>query len=152
MLTTLEHCIGQLAELNIKLIVLTGPPGSGKTRLLRQLGDKLGLPPLNLNLALGRRLSATAQADRTFHIGQLLREITDQASQKNDLLLLDNIEILFERSLKISPLDQIKRLAHAKPVVAVWPGAYRAKRLYYAEITHPEYRDYDTEGVVVLDM
>ena len=152
MLTTLEHCIGQLDELNIKLIVLTGPRGSGKTRLLCQLGAKLGLQPLNVNLALGRRLSATPQADRTFHVGQLLREITDQACQENHLLLFDNIEILFERGLQINPLDLIKRLAHSKRVVAVWPGELRAKRLYYAEMTHPEYRDYATDGVVVLEI
>ncbi len=150
MLTKLERYLGQLGELNTKLIVLAGPRGSGKTKLLRELGDKLGVQPLNVNLELGRRLSATSQAGRGFSAGQLLRDIADKERKEDDLLLLDNLELLFERGLQINPLDLIKRLAHSKRVVAVWPGELRGNRLYYAEMTHSEYRDYDAEGVVAL--
>ena len=151
MLTKLERYIDQLGELNNKLIVLAGPRGSGKTKLLRELGKKLGVQPLNVNLELGRRLSATPHTGRGFSVGQLLRDIADK-ERKDDLLLLDNLELLFERGLQINPLDLIKRLAHSKRVVAVWPGELRGNRLYYAEMTHPEYRDYDAEGVVALEI
>lgn len=150
MLTKLEVYLGQLDELNTKLIMLAGPRGSGKTKLLRELGDKLGVQPLNVNLELGRRLSATPQAGRGFSAGQLLRDIADKERKEEDLLLLDNLELLFERGLQINPLDLIKRLAHSKRVVAVWPGELRGNRLYYAEMTHSEYRDYNAEGVVAL--
>lgn len=150
MLTKLDCYLGQLGELNTKLIVLAGPRGSGKTNLLRELGDKLGVQPLNVNLELGRRLSATSQAGRGFSAGQLLREIADNEREEDDLLLLDNLELLFDRGLQINPLDLIKRLAHSKRVVAVWPGELRGNRLYYAEMTHSEYRDYDADGVVAL--
>ena len=43
MLTKLERYIDQLGELNNKLIVLAGPRGSGKTKLLKELGKKLGV-------------------------------------------------------------------------------------------------------------
>lgn len=151
MLTKLERYIDQLGELNNKLIVLAGLRGSGKTKLLQELGKKRGVQPLNVNLELGRRLSATPHAGRGFSVGQLLRDIADK-ERKDDLLLLDNLELLFERGLQINPLDLIKRLAHSKRVVAVWPGELRGNRLYYAEMTHPEYRDYDAEGVVALEI
>lgn len=54
--------------------------------------------------------------------------------------------------LQINPLELIKRLAHSKRVVAVWPGELRGNRLSYAEMTHPEYRDYDANGVVALEI
>ena len=151
MLTKLERYIDQLGELNNKLIVLAGPRNSGKTKLLHELGKKLGVEPLNVNLELGRRLSATPHAGRGFSVGQLLRDVADK-ERKDDLLLLDNLELLFERGLQINPLDLIKRLAHSKRVVAVWPGELRGNRLYYAEMTHPEYRDYDAAGVVALEI
>jgi hypothetical protein len=152
MLTKLEQYLGQLGELNTKLIVLAGPRRSGKSKLLRELGDKIGVQPLNINLELGRRLTATSQAARGFSVGQLLRDIADTERNAGDVLLLDNLELLFERGLQINPLDLIKRLAHSKRVVAVWPGELRGNRLYYAEMTHPEYRDYDADGVVALEI
>ena len=106
MLTKLERYIDQLGELNNKLIVLAGPRGSGKTKLLQELGKKLGVQPLNVNLELGRRLSATPHTGRGFSVGQLLRDIADK-ERKDDLLLLDNLELLFERGLQINPLDLI---------------------------------------------
>ena len=150
MLTKLEQYLGQLCELNTKLIVLAGPRGSGKTKLLCQLREKLGVQPLNINLELGSRLAVTPHAARGFSVGQLLRDMADRETNEGDLLLLDNLELLFERGLQINPLDLIKRLAHSKPVVAGWPGKLRGNRLYYAGMTHSAYRDYDAEGVVAL--
>jgi energy-coupling factor transporter ATP-binding protein EcfA2 len=61
-------------------------------------------------------------------------------------------KLLFEASLAINPLDLLKRLAHARRVVAAWPGEHRqgsgAPRLTYAETSHPEHRDYSLDGVV----
>ena len=39
-----------------------------------------------------------------------------------------------------------------KRVVAVWPGELRGDRLIYAEMNHPEHRDYSRDGVVVLEI
>jgi hypothetical protein len=152
MLTKLDDCLQQLGELHTKLIVLAGARGSGKTKLLHELGIKLGVEPLNVNLELGRGLSGISAAGRSFAAGQLLRDIAEKDGKEGNLLLLDNIELLFEQGLQINPLDLMKRLAHSKRVVAVWPGELRGNRLYYAEMTHPEYRDYDAEGVVVFEI
>ena len=150
MLIKLEQYVAQLGELNTKLIILAGPRGSGKTKLLLELGDKIGVQPLKINLELGRRLAANSPAARGFSAGKFLRDIADGERKEGDLLLLDNLELLFERGLQINPLDLIKRLAHSKRVVSVWPGELRGNRLCYAEMTHPEYRDYDADGVVVI--
>jgi hypothetical protein len=59
---------------------------------------------------------------RSFSAGDLLREIADK-ERTGDQLLLDNLELLFEPDLQSSPLESIRRLAHSKRVVAVWPTA-----------------------------
>ena len=66
--------------------------------------------------------------------------------------MLDNLELLFEPCLQINPLDLVRRLAHSKRVVAVWPGELRGDRLVYADMSHPEHRDYSRDGVVVLEI
>jgi hypothetical protein len=68
------------------------------------------------------------------------------------LLLLDNLELLFDHSLKLDPLDLLKRHAHGRRVVAVWPGELREGRLVYAEMGHPEYQDYGLDGLVPFEI
>ena len=151
MLAKLERLIGEIGDLNSKLILLVGASRSGKTKLLRELGTKLNIEPINVGLELGHRLAATPINKRGFSAGELLREIADK--ERTDVpLLLDNLELLFEPGLQINPLDLVKRLAHSKRVVAVWPGELRGDRLIYADISHPEYRDYSRDGVVVLEI
>lgn len=151
MLAQLERLIGEVGNLNSKLVLLVGDGRSGKTQLLRQIGAKLNIVPLNVGLELGLRLAAMQSNNRGLSVGELLREITDR-ERAEDTLLLDNLELLFEPSLQINPLDLIRRLAHSKRVVAVWPGKLRGDRLLYADIGHPEYRNYSRDGVVVLEI
>ena len=151
MLARLERLIDEIGDINSKLILLVGPRRSGKTQLLRQLGAKLNIEPLNVGLELGRRLAATPINKRGFSTGELLREIADRERTK-DPLLLDNLELLFEPGLQVDPLGLVRQLAHAKRVVAVWPGELRGDRLIYAAMGHPEYRDYHRGGVVILEI
>ena len=151
MIAKLERLIGEIGDLNCKLVLLVGASRSGKTKLLRELGTKLNIEPLNVGLELGRRLAATPINKRGFLAGELLREIGDK-ERTDDPLLLDNLELLFEKGLQINPLDLVKRLAHSKRVVAVWPGELRGDRLIYADMSHPEHRDYSRDGVVVLEI
>jgi hypothetical protein len=147
-LDRLERLVAEVGDLQSKLILLAG--NGGKTQLLRSLGERLQSLPVNVGVKLGQRLAATPVSERGFSANELLRDITVSA-RSNAPLLLDNLEVLFEPSLKINPLDLIKRLAHARSVVAVWPGELRDDRLVYARLGHPEYRDYTRDGIVVLE-
>ncbi len=151
MIATLERLIEEIGDLNSKLVLLVGASHGGKTRLLRELGAKVNIEPLNVGLELGRRLAATPNNKRGFSAGELLREIAD-SKRADNLLLLDNLELLFEKSLQINPLDLVKRLAHSMLVVAVWPGELRGNRLIYADMSHPEHREYSRDGLVILEI
>jgi len=143
----LERLVEEIAALHSKLVLLIGAPGSGKTALLRVLGKNGGATPLNIGSALGSRLAAIPQKQRPLQTNTILRDLADQHAV-GDLLLLDNIELLFDRTLQLDPLDLLKRHAHARRVVAVWPGQLRDGRLIYAEMGHPEHQDYGLEGLV----
>jgi hypothetical protein len=153
MLQRLEQLISEVGDLNSQLILLVGT--RGKTKLLQELGAKLNIKPLNVGIELGRLLASTPIDRRGISAGELLREIAlhEQIGERTDgPLLLDNLELLFEPSLQINPLDLVRRLAHSKRVVAVWPGELRGDRLVYADMSHPEHRDYSRDGVVVLEI
>jgi len=147
----LEHLVDEVGALQSKLVLLIGPPNSGKTALLHTLATRKGVTPLIVGTELGNRLAGMSQRQRHLHTTTILRELADQHAP-GDLLLLDNIELLFDRTLQLDPLEMLKHHAHAKRVVAVWPGDLhgdaRTGRLTYADMGHPEHQDYSLAGVV----
>ncbi len=151
----LKHLVDEVGVLQSKLVLLIGPPHSGKTALLHTLAQSKGVTPLNVGAELGGRLTGMPQKQRHLQTTTILRELADQHAT-GDLLLLDNIELLFDRSLQIDPLDLLKRHAHAKRVVAVWPGELqgdtRTGRLTYADMGHPEHQDYSLSGVAPFEI
>ena len=147
MIEKLERLVDEVGALHSKLILIIGAPRTGKTALLRALANDRGVEVLSVGSELGHRLSAVPQKQRHLQTTTLLRELADQHAT-GDLLLLDNLELLFDKSLQIDPLDLLKRHAHVKRVVAVWPGELRGGRLIYADMGHPEHQDYSLVGVV----
>lgn len=147
----LMRLVDEIGALQSKLVLLVGAPHSGKTTLLRSLAKNKGLIPLNTGALLGARLASTPQRQRHLQTTSMLRELAEQYAS-GDILLMDNIEILFDKSLQLDPLELLKRHAHSRRVVAVWPGQLQGDvktgRLTYAEMGHPEYQDYSLAGLV----
>lgn len=151
MIERLEKLVDDVASLNSKLVLLIGPPRSGKTALLAQLSQRRNVPVLNVGLELGRQLLTVPSTRRHLQAADLMKDLTDEKARQG-LLLLDNIELLFDRTLQLNPLNLLKRLAHARCVIAVWPGELRERRLSYATTGHPEYQDYGIDGLVPFEI
>jgi hypothetical protein len=143
----LDRLVDDIASLNSKLVLLVGPLRSGKTGLLAELSERRNVPVVHVGATLGRQLLAISSTQRHLLVPDLLKQLADDAAS-HGLLLLDNIELLFDRTLRLSPLDLLKRHAHARRVAAVWPGELRDGRLSYANAGHPEHQDYGIEGLV----
>lgn len=151
MIEELKQLLDEVGILQSKLILIIGPSRTGKTALLQALAKDAGAIPLNVGAELSCRLSGMPQKQRLLQTTIVLRELADRHAV-GDLLLLDNIELLFDKSLHLEPLDLLKRHAHAKRVVAIWPGELRGDRLTYAALAHPEHRDYGLEGLVPFEI
>jgi hypothetical protein len=149
MIDELARKIADTALLNSKLILLIGPPYSGKTALLGQLSDRMNVKVLNVGLALGRDLLALPRMRRHLQVSELFKALADTAASQG-LLLVDNIELLFDSALRVAALDLLRSQARVRPVVAVWPGELRESRLSYAVSGHPEHQDYSPDGAILL--
>lgn len=147
MIELLTRLIDEVAELHSRLVLLLGGREAGKSRLLAEIGRIKRAPVMNVGSELGMRLAARPARHRPLAAPELLRELADERAGE-ELLLLDNIELLFDGTLRLDPLDLIKHLARSRRVVAVWPGELRDGRLVYAEMGHPEHQDYGLEGLV----
>ena len=65
------------------------------------------------------------------------------------LVLLDNIEILFDVHLKQDPLRLFQGLSRNRTVVAAWNGSIVDGHMTYAVPDHPEYRRYPVRDFLV---
>ncbi len=151
MLDALEQRVAETGSLNCKLVLVIGPSCAAKSGLLAELAKRRHARILGVGSALGRSLLPVPAFRRHLRAQDLLRELADKAAV-DGVVLLDSIELLFDQTLRLNPLDLLRRLAHARTVVAAWPGEFKDNRLSYAAMGHPEYQDYGSEGVVLFKM
>ena len=89
------------------------------------------------------------ERQRALQLPRLLSEIVN-ASQ-SEVILLDNIEVLFDVSLKQDPLRLLQGLSRNKTVVAAWSGSIDGEHMVYATPDHPEYRRYPLRDFLVVN-
>ena len=140
--------IKNAAELYYKLIFVVAPANSGKTKSLQSVRDLINIPLLNINLELSKRMLDLTTKQRALKISQLLRAIVNEAG--TDIVLLDNIEILFDKSLEQNPLRLLQGLSRDRTIVAAWNGIIEGNYLIYAEPNHPEYNRYPADDLLVV--
>ncbi|MDO8957957.1 MAG: BREX-3 system P-loop-containing protein BrxF [Deltaproteobacteria bacterium] len=142
--------IGQAGGLYRRLILLVGPAGSGKTKALQEVHNRQGVPLINVNLELTRRMLDLTGKQRALQVPKLLGDIIDKAD--GDIVLLDNIEILFDILLKLDPLRLLQNISRLKTIVAAWNGSIDKEQITYAMPDHPEYRRYPIRDFLVVNM
>ena len=139
--------IGEARELYHRLILMVGPAGSGKTSALQEVSASTSAPLVNVNLELSRRMLDLTERQRALQLPRLLGEIVGEAT--GELVLLDNIEILFDVHLKQDPLRLLQGLSRNKTVVAAWNGSIVDGHITYAAADHPEDRRYPIRDFLV---
>jgi hypothetical protein len=140
--------IDQAAELYHRLVMLVAPAGAGKTAALQDVHERTAAPLVNVNLELSRRMLDLTERQRALQLPRLLAEIVGAFAV--DVVLLDNVEVLFDVSLKQDPLRLLQGLSRNKTVVAAWSGSIDGEHMVYATPDHPEYKRYPLQDFLVV--
>ena len=135
-----------------RLILITGSPDSGKTRLLQKVSEETGGKILNVNLELSKYLLNMSKKQRMLKASRCLSDIIDRDYNPDDVVFLDNSEVLFDSELKLDPLKLLQDLARYHCIVATWGGTADGESLIYAKIGHREYRKYNRNDLIVFSM
>lgn len=154
--------IDQAAELYHRLIMVVAPAGAGKTAALQEVHERTAASLVNINLELCRRMLDLTERQRKLQLPRLLSDIvvvpvTDlpapqgDAARQADVVLLDNIEVLFDVWLKQDPLRLLQGLSRNKTVVAAWNGSIDGENIVYATPDHPEFRRYPVRDFLVVN-
>ena len=140
--------IAEASVLYHRLVLLVAPAGSGKTTVLQNVCEGIGAPMINVNLELSKRMLDLTERQRVLQLPRLLQGMVGEIA--GDTVILDNIEILFDVSLKQDPLRLLQGLSRNKTVVVAWTGDIEGDHLTYAEPDHPEYKRYSLRDLMIL--
>ena len=138
----------QTAELYHRLILLIAPAGTGKTATLQEVQVRTGAPLVNVTLELSRRMLELTKRQRSIQLPRLFQEVAGNGG--GEMILLDNIEVIFDVGLKQDPLRLLQGLSRNRTVVAAWNGAIVDDSLTYAVPAHPEYRRYPMRDILAV--
>ena len=140
-------------EKNSGLKIIFGHSGAGKTTLLRKWADRPWLLLSQYRLPGEPPNAGYSPAERSNAVQRVFLDAVESA--EGDVVLCDNIELLFAPELSLDPLRLLKQAARRKVVVAAWDGSYDGSTLSYAVPGHDEYQAYshtDVLGVILLSV
>ena len=151
--STADKIINALASISLnyhRLLILIGKSGSGKTEILKDVSTRIDLNVLNLSKELAHRMLQLTEKQRPLKASKIVKDIID--SQSQDTLLIDNIELLFDVSLKIDPMKLIKGMSRNKTLIVSWSGHVDNGSIIYAEPNHSEYKKYIIDDFNVISV
>lgn len=131
-----------------RLVLVVGPPRAGKTAALRDLTAEHEWPLVNINLQLSERLLELTARQRALRVARIVDDIVNEKDA--EIVMLDNIEMLFHPELRQDPLRLLQSLSRNRTVVAVWRGRYQGQSLTYASPEHPEFRRFDDPQALIV--
>ena len=131
-----------------RLVLVVGTAGAGKTAALREVAERIGAPLVNVNLELSRRMLDLVERQRPLQVRRLLDRIV--AERGSGVVLLDNVEILFDAALRQHPLRLLQDLSRSRVVAAAWNGFVEGGHVRYAAPGHPEYRRYPLDSILAV--
>lgn len=140
LLPQILQALNQLTSRIYKLLIVVLPVSFNQITDTEELVRLTEFSHINVGLELSKRLLAIDQPDRGKQAPNLLKALVEEGDPKG--VILERLELLFEKSLGLNPLERLRRLAKDRTVVAIWQGKFQDGRLLYAEFGHPEYRSY----------
>ena len=132
------------------LVLLVGRPGSGKSKLLRELSTIRGWQYVNCRAFLTEELLEMVPKVRAIEAPTLIAKTLD--ALKADVIVLDDMQALFAPVLQVDPLQLLRQLGRRFSVVAAWPGEFDGNSLKIATLGPLEQREYDAKGLTIIQI
>jgi len=142
------------------LVLVVGADEEKLSGVLSEAVAQRGYPVLDVGLRLSETLVTVPEARRPLKAGGAVRDLVAQAASGSTVLAINNIDILFDRALSLSPLELLTDISRALTLIVAWPGQctwseeLMLMSLSHADPSHDEYRSYphaDTTAIVDLE-
>jgi len=133
-----------------RLVLLVGKPGSGKSKLLRELASMRGWEYINCRVFLNDELLEMVPKVRALEAPNLIARFLE--SLRAEVIVLDDLQVLFAPVLQVDPLKLLQHLGKKFPIVAAWPGEYDQNTLFAAGSGQPKPKEYEATGLTIVQI
>lgn len=144
-----------------KLVLLVGQDEDTRSSVIVKIIERTAYSRLDAGLMLSKRLLPIPETRRPLKASSEFKAIANEQLQQKTVLVIDNIGILFDTSLQLSPLDLLEDISRFIPLIVSWPGSIAWNKdgtihsLTHAGPDDGEYKCYNhvhTSAVVDLNM
>lgn len=116
----------QLKNKKDKIYLIVGRPGSGKSKYLHNYSKDSGIPILDLDGILGKKIPEGKDSQYVYgFIDGFL------STYKQNVVLIDKKSILYDKDSNIDILGFFRKIAKEKIVIATWNGYTKDGVLYH---------------------
>lgn len=129
-----------------KLVIVTGKPGSGKSKVLRELADTQKWQYVDCkDLVTPADLQGIGTEEKNAKAIEIMKNVFD--NYKGSVLLLDKLQTLFSPAMGLDVMQVMKQASASKPLVVAWPGYYENNQLNFKNESANTLSSYSVEGL-----
>ena len=141
-----------IAQGDEKLLIITGGPGSGKSKLIRELTFQDGWKLCEAKDLFDDEFLEVPRADRPEKAISLISAAIHRLNAR--VVMIDNVEFLFAPILNLDPIEMLKQLSRECPIIVSWRGHLDGNTLYFEHHGDAKYAKFtidDPNHVISLD-
>lgn len=141
-----------VAQEEEKLLIIIGGPGSGKSKLIRELTYQDGWKIAEAKELFDDEFLEVPRADRPERAITLISAAIHRLNAR--VVMIDNVEFLFAPILNLDPIAMLKKLSRECPIIVSWRGHVEDNTLYFEHNGDPKYAKFtidDPNHVISLD-
>ncbi len=102
------------------IVVVTGKPGSGKSKVLREAAQVMKWTYIDCRMLISEEFLAIPAADRGLYAPDLFTEILE--GYNAEVIILDRLQTLFVPVFHINTDSLMRKLSKKFTIITAWPG------------------------------
>lgn len=134
----------ELANEEERILFVVGGPGSGKSKLIRELAEQDGWKYIEAKDLIEEELLEIARDLRP----QMAKDVMCKALKAcgSEVILLDSVNVLFAPILNLEPIELLKTISRMYPLIVGWRGTYDGTELHLEHNNNPKYFSFTVEN------